>query len=214
MNTDLLISKIIDEGAKKPLARPHIQAAYWLSGALIYIFGLCAYNGFRPDLYEKLSTPLYGLELFFLGLMSVSTALAALCLARPDVHQKSWIKVIPFVLFMPWAMIAYFNSSGHIDFESLYSSLCASKFDCPWHIAIFSIPPGACLFYIIRKAAPIQCCWAGTMATWSVASLAYIAMRIAEQNDNLAHLIIWHALPVMLMCMVGMVLGKISLKWR
>jgi len=39
-------------------------------------------------------------------------------------------------------------------------------------------------------------------------------MRLIEQNDNPAHLIVWHALPIMLMCMAGMMIGKFALKWR
>lgn len=49
------------------------------------------------------------------------------------------------------------------------------------------------------------------MATLSVTALGYMRMRLIEQNDNPAYLIVWHALPIMLMCAAGMIIGKFAL---
>ncbi|PJB73582.1 MAG: hypothetical protein CO093_00365 [Alphaproteobacteria bacterium CG_4_9_14_3_um_filter_47_13] len=94
----------------------------------------------------------------------------------------------------------------------------ADKLADPFYVAelalLFGTPPGIAMFLIVRKGAPIQCCWAGSMATWSVTAFGYLCMRLIEQNDNPAHLIVWHALPIVLMCVAGMMMGKYALRWR
>lgn len=214
MNTDQLIDKLVAEGAQKPLPHPMKQAMFWLAGTLVWLAALSGYNGFRADFAEKLADPFYGLELILLFGMAFSAALAALCLSRPDGHQMPWIKYVPFGFIVPWAVAAFAGASGEISFASICHSMTLGQFDCPWHILLFSAPPGIAMFLIVRRGAPIQCCWAGSMATWSVTAFGYLCMRLIEQNDNPPHLIVWHALPIVLMCIIGMMAGKYALRWR
>lgn len=59
----------------------------------------------------------------------------------------------------------------------------------------------------------MQLYWAGIMAALSVTAFAYVGMRLVEMNDNPAHLIFWHALPVMIMSIAGMLAGRYTLRW-
>ena len=56
--------------------------------------------------------------------------------------------------------------------------------------------------------------WAGVMSTMSVTAFAYLFMRLVEGNDNPAHLIIWHIVPIILMCLLGIYAGRKALRWR
>jgi len=214
METKKLIQKMVGEGAQKPLPHPMCQTAYWLIGILIYLGILGGYHGLRADIGEKLYGLFYVSEIILLMGIGIFSALAAFCLSRPDAHQKPWIKYVPFMLIVPWAIIAFIGSVGDLSFTNLSYAMSLSRFDCLSHIALFSIPPGIGIFLIVRMGAPIQCCSAGTMATLSVTAFGYMLMRLIEQNDNPAHLIVWHALPTMLMCVAGMMIGKVALKWR
>jgi len=214
MDTDQLIQKMISEGTKKPLPHPMRQTMLWLIGTLLYLSILGVHNGLRADIDVKLYDPFYLCEIVFLFGIGISSALAAFCLSRPDAHQKPWIKYVAFALILPWIISAFAGASGEITLANLFHSMTLGQFDCPWHIALFSVPPGIAIFLIVRMGATIQCCWAGSMATLSVTAFGYMLMRLIEQNDNPAHLIVWHALPIMLMCMAGMMIGKFALKWR
>ena len=213
MSTDALIADMVAKGAHKPLLHPMKQMAYWLSGVAAYLALVSSYSGFRTDITQKLAEPVYVLELALLFLMAFSAALAALCLSRPDCHQMPRIRYVPFVFLFFWAMTAFAGASD-LSLTSICDTFGLGQIDCFWHILLFSVPPGIAMFLIIHKGAPVECCWAGTMATWSVTSFGYLGMRLIEMTDNPSHLIVWHALPIMITCMVGMIIGKYALRWR
>ncbi len=212
MNTDQLIDKLVAEGAPKPLPHPIKQILYWALGALVYLAAFCLFFGFRDDIAVKLAEPLYIAELVLMSLAALSAACAAVYLSRPDCGQMPWIKYVPFGFVVLWAAVAFL---GFRDFGGLQIADIANQYniDCPLTIFLFSLPPGIAMFILIRKGAPMQLCWAGIMATLSVTAFAYVGMRLVEMTDNPVHLLFWHALPVMIMSIAGMLAGKYTLRW-
>lgn len=212
MNTDQLIDKLVAEGAQKPLAHPIKQILFWTLGALVYLAAFCLFLGFRDDIAVKLADPLYIVELVLMSLAALSAACAAVYLSRPDCGQMPWIRYVPFGFIVLWAVAAFL---GFKDFGGLQIVDIANqyKIDCPLTIFLFSLPPGIAMFLLIRKGAPMQLYWAGIMAALSVTAFAYVGMRLVEMNDNPAHLLFWHALPVMIISIAGMLAGKYTLRW-
>ena len=214
MTIDKLINDLSSEGARRPLPGPMRQTLLWGAPTFGYfiVFGL--FLGLRPDIGTKFAEPSYIAELVFLLGITLSAAVATCCLSRPDSHQKPWIKYIPLALLIPWGITAFANASGEFSIADLMHTARLGRYDCPLYIALFSLPPGIALFFIARTGATIRCCWAGSMATFAVTAMAYLMMRCVEPNDNIAHLFIWHVMPIMLFCIAGMVIGHFSLKWR
>lgn len=212
MNTDQLIDKMVAEGAQKPLPHPIKQILFWTLGAFIYLAAFCLFLGFRGDIAVKLAEPLYIAELIFMSLAALSAACAAVYLSRPDCGQMPWVKYIPFGFIILWSVAAFL---GFENFGGLQIVDIANQYniDCPLTIFLFSLPPGIAMFLLVRKGAPMQLYWAGIMAALSVTAFAYVGMRLVEMNDNPAHLIFWHALPVMIMSIAGMLAGKYTLRW-
>lgn len=213
MDTNQLIDALVIEGAQRPLPSPMKQALVWLAGALLYVTALTAFNGVRSDIADKLDSPIFMLELVLLFATASSAALAALYLSRPDGHQMPWLRYVPIGFAALWAATA-FAGAPEVSLVDILQSLTAGQFDCPWNILMLSAPPGVVIFFIIHKGATIRCCWAGGMAALGATSLGYLWMRVIEQNDGMAHLIVWHALPILLMCIVGMMAGQMVLRWR
>lgn len=213
MSTDHLIRELAAQGARKPL--PHImtQALWWLAGTIVYLTATAEYNGLRADIMAKLASPAFAAELALLFALAFSAALAALCLSRPDGHQMPWVKYLPFGFTAALAIVA-FSGGTNLSWDTLSHSAALGQFYCLWHIALFSIPLGVAIFLIVRRGAPIQCCWAGGMASLSATAFGYLFMRLVEQNDNPVHLIVWHALPILVMCGLGMMAGRLALHWR
>jgi hypothetical protein len=212
MNTDQLIDKLVAEGAQKPLPHPIKQALFWLLGTLVYLGAFSLYMGFRGDIAVKFADPLYIAELVLMSLTAISAGWAALCLSRPDCFQMPWIKYVPFDFLVLWAAVAFLGAENLNGANILHTAtLC--QFDCSWHIFLFGLGPGIVLFFLVRKGAPVQLYWAGIMATLSVTAFGYLCMRLVELNDNPAHLLVWHALPVMFMSLAGILAGKYTLRW-
>jgi len=214
MKTEHLIQLLTDEGPKKPMLHPMIQTLIWLLVMFFYILFFAGYTGLRPDFAEKLFNANYFTELLLLIGIGASSAWAAFCLARPDGHQMPRLKLISFVFILLWLVIAFSGYANHINGQDLMHSMSLKQYDCPAHIALFSLPPGIALFMFIRTGNTTQYYWAGAMATLSVTSFGYLLMRIIEANDNPGHLIIWHALPIITISLLGIMMGKLVLKWR
>jgi len=214
MKTEDLIQQLVNEGPQKPMPHPMRQTMVWLLGMLVYLILITMYIGFRPDINQKLGEISYTFEFILLLGLGITSALSAFCLSRPDGHQMPWLKFVPFGFLLVWIITAFSGMSEQINLENLAHSMALNHFDCPSYIAIFSIPPGMALFFLVRMGVTTQCYWAGSMATLSVTSFGYLLMRLIEPNDNPAHLIVWHALPIMLICMLGMIIGRLVLKWR
>jgi hypothetical protein len=214
MKTENLINKLIDEGPKKPLPHPLKQTFYWLIGIVIYLILFATYNGFRSDITEKLREIPYVIEIILLFGIGTSSALTTLCLSRPDGHQMPWLKLVPFGFILLGVIAAFIGSTAEISVHNFAHSMTLKQFNCPMDIILFSALPGMALFFIVRIGITIQCCWAGTMATLSVTSFGYLLMRLIEPIDNPAHLIVWHVMPIIMICILGMMIGKLVFKWR
>lgn len=214
MKTEELLKQLTEEGAKKPLMNPMLQSALWFSGMLIYLSILIAFSGLRPDFLRKIEGFDYISEIILLLAMAGSATIAAFYLSRPDSEQKPWIKYLPFSFIVPLLFVTYHQSPLPLDWQTISTSLLSDRLDCPSQIFLFSSLPAALLFIFVKKGATIHTHWAGTMVVLSTASFGYLFMRIIEANDNIAHLLIWHVIPLTLMCMLGMVIGHIYLKWR
>lgn len=212
VDTNELIVKLVNEGAKKPLPHPAKQALLWQAGAALYLAAFLGYSGFRADIQAKLTDPVYIFELFILFCVAFVAALAAFCLSRPDEHQRSWVKFSPLPLLVLWAVTAFVGTA--LTKQNIVQALVSCRFDCVAHIALFSLPIGILMFLAVHRGAIIRCCWAGAMVALSVTTSGYLLMRLIEMNDDPLHLIFWHALPIMLMCFMGMVIGKYALRWK
>lgn len=216
MNNSEFINKLAGEGLKKDkFPSPHVVAAKWLILIVIYFTLLTVFSGFRADILEKITQPLYLIELFSILLVAIASSYAASYLALPDDNQVSWIRFLPFIplIFLMGILVCGMCSPSSM---TIMECIKMGQYHCIIHIALYGILPGALMFYTIEKAAPIKCCWAGSMAGLSVASFGYITLRLTSNGDDPALLFVWNFLPIFVIVMIGMMLGKIFLShiWK
>ncbi|PIR38818.1 MAG: hypothetical protein COV35_05465 [Alphaproteobacteria bacterium CG11_big_fil_rev_8_21_14_0_20_39_49] len=210
MRTEDFIATLAKEGARKPFPRPSKVMLGWLLAVTAYFGLLIAFYGFRPDMAEKLTQPVYLLEVIGMAITAIMVAWAASWLALPDTNQKSWVRFLPFIpLAFLMGMLVYgmFTNSE----LTLAECLKLGRYDCIVGIVLYSLLPGGLMFYTIQKAAPARCCWAGTMAGLSVASFGYILLRLIGISDDPTQLLVWHFLPVFMIMAIGMMIGKVYL---
>jgi hypothetical protein len=212
--TEEIINELVQEGAAKPLLHPLVQSLLWLTGITLYLLAFLGFNGLRPDMSDKLDLTGFIMELTLLAVTGGTAAFAAFCLSRPDGFQVPWVKYIPILLLVLWALVAFTSAGDRLSVLHLQDSLAAVRFDCCIHIFLFSLLPGIAIFFLIRLGAAIRYYWAGVMSTLSVTVFAYLFMRLVENNDDLTHLFVWHTLPVIMMCILGIYAGRRVLRWR
>ena len=213
MDTDSFISTLAAEGPRKTMLAMPAQMAFWLAGTILWLAVFALHSGLRPDLAHKLDEIYYRPELMLLFGLGVTSAIVALCLSRPDGYQIWWIRFAPFLFLVLWAVTAALNMDP-MKSSAFGLALNDAHFDCIGCILAFSVPPGLAMFLMVRHGASVNSLWAGGMAAGSVAAFAYLGMRLVEQNDNPFHLLIWHVLPVLVLCAAGMLAGKIFLRWK
>jgi hypothetical protein len=85
--------------------------------------------------------------------------------------------------------------------------------ECALCIAAVALIPSALLFALIRKGATIRPLQAGSFAVLAASSVGGLTLRLAEANDSLMHLVVWHYLPALLFATLGAVIGKKLLRW-
>ncbi|MEQ1789124.1 MAG: DUF1109 domain-containing protein [Rickettsiales bacterium] len=207
MDTDAFINQLTAQGARKPLPHPLAVAGKWLALLAVYFIVITVALGLRQDIASKWMQPLYLMELSGMLATAITAAIAASFLALPDIGGRPWLKFIPFAPLM--VLVAFLLQSivaGNA--MPLIECIKLQKYACLLVITLFSIIPSVFMFIVIRRAAPTRCCWAGSMAGLSVASLGYVLLRLIDNSDDPTALIIWHFIPVMVITMVGMVVGK------
>lgn len=207
MQTNDFIATLAKEGARKAFPSPSKVTIGWLLAIIAYFGLLIAFYGFRPDMAQKITQPVYLTELLGMTVTAIMAAWAASWLALPDTNQKSWVRFLPFIpLAFLMGMLVYgmFTNSA----LTLTECLKMGRYDCILRIVIYSLLPAGLMFYTIQKAAPVRCCWAGSMAGLSVASFGYILLRLIGKSDDPTQLLVWHFLPVFLIMAIGMMIGK------
>lgn len=210
-NTDKLIARLSEEAAPVTPWDPVRVIARWLIVAAGYLLLVTLALGIRPDIMMKLAQPLYSLELFLCSVVAATAGAAAAFLAIPHSNQERWIKWLPF---FPMAVLgAVLIMEGGVDAGLLSASASTPQYSIVLEFLLLAVIPGIFLFAIIRSAATVKCCWAGSMAALAVGSLAYLVLRLVETGGNTADVMVWCYLPMLALTMTGMLLGKFLLRW-
>ncbi|MEZ5690300.1 MAG: NrsF family protein [Rickettsiales bacterium] len=211
MDTDSLIDKLSVEKLEPPLPDPIIMASKWIFVTITYFAFITVFFGLRSDIAIKIRESDYIFDVSVMFIAATSAMIAASFLALPDSGQKGWVRFIPLI---PTLIIAFFLIKGvtHENSMSMMDCLKKKEYECMASILIFSSIMGVFIFAAIRKAAPTLCCWAGSMAALSIASFSYIMLRLIDIHDDPMVLMIWHFIPVFIVTVAGMFLGKIFLK--
>jgi hypothetical protein len=73
--------------------------------------------------------------------------------------------------------------------------------------------PSAWTFFSMRQFASTHYRVAGSVVLLSAFSVGALWLRLHEQTDSIIHLIEWHYLPMIAVGLIGLLLGKMLLRW-
>ena len=208
MNTDELIQKL-GKGARavKPLPAPRYFAVGISLILALYAFGMQCFSGLRPDLAVQLTRFAFSLEIFLLAALCFSSVTAATLSAYPDAYQKKKLLYLPYVIFVALTVLTGIQffippTAGAV--------LCASEHgpECALSIAAITILPSVLIFILLRKGATVKPGQSGAFAVLAASAIGCLTIRLAEQDDSITHVALWHYLPTLCFAIIGAFLGE------
>ena len=210
MQTELLIEQISNEiGVVKKSPNPFILSGKLIVAFIIYVLLLLPIFHPRPDLSEKLLSPLFASEIIALVFIIVSSCLASAILSFPDLYQKKNIAFTPIIAFLLFALVLLLEWLA----DKQPAPLPEHEVKCFVCIIGFSIIPAILLFYNMRRIACTHYAHAGCTAMLSAFAVGALVLRLSEPTDSISHLLQWHYLPMLVIGLLGMLCGKLFLRW-
>lgn len=213
MNTDQLIAELSTQTPQAPLRTPLHYALALAAMLLVYALATQAVLGLRVDLAAQLSRPFFVLELTLLAALTLSSARAAvLCLYPDSYQQRRWLK-LPYLIFAALVAFLLLQLPMAPDDRMMLPETSVHGMECALCIASVSLIPSALIFLLLRRGASVHPLRAGSYAVLAATGIGALTLRLAEADDFLPHLLIWHYLPTLLFSALGAILGKYLLRW-
>lgn len=206
---DLVVSLAQDAGAIKPAPHPYVLSLKLIGSGAIYILAALSIAGLRPDWIEKFHSILFVAELLALVGLFCVTSLSAALLGFPDQFQKRYQVWAPIGMFALFFLLLFFV--WLLDREA--APLPVHSFECTISITLTALLPAVWTFYALRKYASTNARLAGSVSLLSAFSIGALWLRLHEETDSVVHVIEWHYLPMLVIGIIGLWLGKRLLKW-
>lgn len=195
----------------KALGKPSYWILQFVILAFIYYIAAQIFLGVRDDIAQKFSQIFFVAEILLMLSLLLSCLVSSALMIYPDNYQKSYLLKIPYVILS--LIVALFVVESFLQNEANVVVASTHNIRCSICIAAFALIPSLYFFYILRKGANINPSKAGVFAVIAAGAIGCIALRIAEQNDLLSHLILWHYVPVLIFSAIGAAAGRVVFRW-
>jgi hypothetical protein len=167
----------------------------------------------RPDLAAMLPTPLFWIKMAFPLVLALGALVAATRLSRPGVPVSGpgWAALVSPVLLLWGAALAVLWLAPAP--ERLDLVLGLSWKECPFNIALLSVPGFIAVMWAMRGLAPTRPRLAGAMAGLLAGSVATVAYCLHCPEMEVPFWAVWYLLGMLLPALVGTLLGPRLLRW-
>jgi hypothetical protein len=213
MKTDDLIGLLAQgAGAVEPnaVARRYGTALGWGSFGATLLMAIVL--GVRPDLREAALLPMFWVKLAFpASLLVVGVAIAAR-LARPGMRLGRLPIALAAPLVAVWAMAAI-ELAGAAPVARASLVFGSSWRECPFNIAMLSVPAFAAVFWAMRRLAPTQLVRAGAASGLIAGALGACIYALHCTEMAATFLGIWYVVGMLIPAALGALLGPRLLRW-
>ncbi len=207
MKTDKLIHLLAEQSsAVKPLASPLRRVVRALSGAFFCVAIGVALLGLRADLETAIWEFSFIAQAVATIALACLSAVAAFLMSVPG-RSSSWVRSVPFVTVVVWLLVIVLGV-----FTSGESSR-GFHFACMRDIIVLAVIPGAYLFFMLKRAAPLELGRVGFFTALAAAAFGALGAQFICHDHRLIHMLLWHYLPVIALGAIGAWLGRRLLRW-
>jgi hypothetical protein len=197
----------------KRLASPGKRFFIWFLASFFSISLGISLMGIRSDFSQALMNPRFVLETLAILAIAILAAAGAFMMSVPGMGSRPiirWLLIIPSIawpLSLAYRLYTIYSQANSFAFIFDYG------FGCIRDIFLLGILPGSFLFFMLKTAAPLRLSWTGALATLSAAAIAAVGVQFTCSADSPVHIFLWHVLPVIVIGVAGIGLGKHLLRW-
>lgn len=192
METEVLIGDLCNDSTpEKKLCCPVRGMLLGLGGVALYLAAFFAVMGVRANMADKMAYVPYVLEVVFCALTLACAIISASWQAFPDLAERrlvTWFPALPLLGFFASLGLEYALAPGG-------SMETEAGITCAMHMCLIALLPTALLYLALAQGVFIHAARASLHVGLAAAMTAYLAARIAEQTDDMLHLLAWHLLP-------------------
>src|SRR5712692_7326150 len=184
----------------------------WFGAAILSVATGVVLIGLRPDVLRGTTTLQFALNCVVILLITVLSVVAASMKSIPDTTRSVLVLIPPLSAVFIWLVLL--ATQGRLVFATGPHHYSAGHgFGCIRDILVLGAIPGAFLFFLVRRAAPVALGWSGLLVMLTLASIGALGLQFTCTNDDPLHLFAWHFLPVLVIAVSGIVLGRRLLRW-
>ncbi|MBI1300462.1 MAG: DUF1109 family protein [Alphaproteobacteria bacterium] len=207
--TESLIDSLsCDLKSVKKVCHPAKCVLPWCLYAVAYVAAVIYFLGFRRDIEEQLSNPVFLYEILQVFAISMSAAFCAVWLRVPDMRGQQWMLMIPitlFISFVTWIFLKVVTE------EFLMPTI--HWHHCHQESLIIGVVPAIAIWFLSSRGATTRPYMTTFMNVLAVGGLGYIGLRISCGADNMGHISFFHLLPYVVIGIIAAALTKRIFKW-
>jgi hypothetical protein len=211
VRTEELVAKLAaDITPVRRLAPVGVRLVRWLTLAALVVGAGVMLVGPRADVVDRLTDSHFVLVLSVLGLLTVSSARAALAMSVPDDGRSPLAVALPLGAGAIWAaVLAVALAAGgsvvaQLDGEPAHAA-------CAFQTAGLAIVPAIALFVMVRAGAATAPSQAGVLVLAAALGAGAVGVALMCPVDRAAHQVVWHFLPVATLAVLGSLAGRAAL---
>lgn len=212
-DTQQLIEQLSQQVAAMKAVPPRTYVLRLLGVLFVYGCLMQGMLGFRPDLMMHLVRPMFSLELVLLAGLLSSSAIACVFAMYPDAYQKRYLLRLPYGFAVAMFAVILCQLFLPVDSRMVMPTATSHTVECTMFIAAASLLPTMLIFILLRRGATLVPLEAGALAVMTASAVSALTLRLAEANDYIVHLLVWHYGPSIGFAIVGALLGRFILKW-
>jgi hypothetical protein len=207
MKTDILIHNLALECRPvRPIGHPLKRFLIWIISSVVLLAAGIIILSPPHDVLSSVPTATFMVPAVAMLAISLICALSAFMISIPDQRARKFNLFSITVLIAWFALTAYLFAMSDLA-DSSHGLICILR------IIGLSILPGALLFYMLKRAAPMNTRMVGLIAAFGALALGGIGVQFVCPNLAVTHLIAWHFMPVGVLALLGSVIGNRIFRW-
>ncbi|MGE4242645.1 NrsF family protein [Ramlibacter sp.] len=182
------------------------------AGAMIAVAAMLLLMGTRADLNTAAFTAMFWMKLLFPASLAVAALAALRRLSYPGMRLGRVPAAAALPLALVWMMAGLALSAAPAG-ERLALVLGETWIECPFNIALLSVPALGLAFWATRGLAPTRLSLAGAAAGLFAGAVAALAYALHCPEMQAPFLAVWYGFGMLIPTGAGALLGRRILNW-
>jgi hypothetical protein len=161
----------------------------------------------RDDLAARFSESSFYVPWAASVLVAISAAIAAFHMTVPG--SPRWIVALPALPLAVWLGMLGTGCARELADQGL--AVLGTSYGCLKFIGLTSVPLGAVLVWMLRRAAPLMPAGTLAMGALAAASAGSAGLELFHHLQTSTMVLIWHLGTVMLVALIGLAAGRRAL---